>query len=115
MKVSEVIKKLNDRCSKVEAIINRESQTVSANAESHELRIDNLRLYAEEMGYLIKSIGYIENTPIHIVPKSILKKKSAQADFASVEEDGYYFQLIRLSTYPFGEAYLLYVAPLSEL
>ena len=67
------------------------------------------------MEYLIKSIGYIENTPIHIVPKSILKKKSAQADFASVEEDGYYFQLIRLSTYPFGEAYLLYVAPLSEL
>ena len=106
MKVSEVTKKLETYSSKVTKRIQQESKIKA---------IDNLRLYAEEMGYLIKSIGYIEHTPIYIVPKSILKKKSAQADFASVEEDGYYFQLIRLSTYPFGEAYLLYVAPLSEL
>ena len=115
MNVSEVIKRLNDRRVKAENIINCKSQTATVDAGAQPDRSENLRLYKDEMEYLINSLEYIQDTPIHIVPQPTLKKKSAQADFASIEEDGYYFQLVLLRTYPFGKAYLLYVAPLSEL
>lgn len=110
MKVSEAIKRLEDRCTKADMILATADPT-----DSQRIRMDNARLYKEELTYLIKSISYIDTTPIHIVPKATLEKKSAQADFASIEEDGYFYQLVLLQTYPFGKVYLLYVEPISEL
>ena len=113
MNVTEIIKKLKDRLAKVTEIAN--SDVSSTEDNTRRATVENALLYKSEMEYLIASIEYIEKVPIFIVTKSTLNKKSAQADFASVEEDGFFYQLVLLRSYPFQKVFLLWVASVSEL
>ncbi|MCI9178339.1 MAG: hypothetical protein HFJ28_07370 [Clostridia bacterium] len=113
MNAAETIKKLKDRLAKAAEIASSDVSSTADNARR--ATVENAQLYKSEMEYLISSIEYIEKVPIFIVAKPTLNKKSAQADFASVEEDGFFYQLVLLRSYPFQKVFLLWVASVSEL
>ena len=107
---TKVLTKLEERKAKLTKWLESYHSDDFADSE----KLNNIKCYLEELKGLINSVSIID-TPIYIVTKSTLDTKSKKADFAIVDDEGYFFQLTLVQSFPYNDVYLLYLAPLNSL
>lgn len=74
-------------------------------------RIENAENFLSELS----EVRIILGEDVQLVTKKALTKLSNKADCASVEFDGEFCKLILVQTYPYRDAWLLYVAPVESI
>lgn len=110
MKNKKVVAKLEERKAKLEEWIKNYHSDDPLDSE----KFNNIKCYLSELEGLISSASIID-TEIYLVTKSTLESKSKKADFAIVDDEGYFFQLVLVQNFPYNDIYLLYLAPLNSL
>ena len=105
-----VVAKLEERKAKLVKWIENHRNDDSVESE----KFNNIKCYLAELEGLISSASIID-TEIYLVTKSTLESKSKKADFAIVDDEGYFFQLVLVQSFPYDDIYLLYLAPINSL
>ena len=77
----------------------------------HEERVSRASTYYRELELLCLST----NKEIFIVSKTTFEKRLDAADFATIESDGQYHMLAKISTFPSTECYLVWLESLSNM
>lgn len=110
MKNKQVIEKLQNRKASLEKWL----KTRHNDEFSEDEKSLNATNYLIEISDLISSVELI-NKEIYIVTSPTMEQKSKKADFSTVEEEGYFFKLVLIQTFPYEDIYLLCLTPLSAL
>ena len=113
--MKDIVKALKERKEKLERIANRDYPIDPNLEKAHILRVNNAVDYINELDSLISFMSLPTSTNIQIVPINIFEKMLEKADYATIEDEGLYFRLAHVTSFPHEEFTLLYLFPLSSI
>ena len=83
--------------------------------EAHERRVSNAKIFLDELDVISTVLADGLNFDVYLVPRATLDKQVEKADFATVDFDGMFCKLYLIQNYPYGDVWLLYVAPVEDI
>ena len=110
----ELIKKLEERKSKLAQIEYSSCPIDPKLEEAHIRKIDNARRYRQELEGLLPFIG-LTTKEIFIVSTTTFEKRVDKADYATIEDEGFFFRLALINNFPADDFLILWLTPLSSL
>ena len=114
-KITRLNQKLDTLMSKIERApsLYDDSVKLEPKLENYNYRVVLIKRYLEELQEIQSILATPENV-IHIVPKSTATRQIDKAEFASVEFEGDFVQVIMIQNYPSEEYFLVTLEPLAN-
>ena len=76
--------------------------------EKYERKLEKLHIYLDELKEIQTCVAI--GLDVHIVSMDMMKRREAKSDFAELTFDGEYCKLMRIHSFPWKSAWLLWVA-----
>ena len=113
--MKDIVTALKERREKLLKVANSEYPIDPKHRKAHSDRVFAASEYIKEIDSLIPTLSVTAADNIYIVPINIFEKKLERADYATIEDEGFYFRMAHVTNFPSEEFTLLYLAPLSSI
>ena len=110
-KIKKILRTKQKRLNEIMNSNNPLDPTLQAN---HVRRVANARTFLEELEEVF-SLAENHCPQVEIVPKKTFDEQIQKADFATMEFDGLFCQIVNVTSYPEKHLWLVYTASLERL
>jgi len=104
---------LEERKTRLQTIINSNYPIDPKLSKAHNERVEKAAVYVKEIESLFSLLPI--DSKVYVVPINTFEKKMETSDFATIEDEGFFFRLAHISNFPCEDIYLLYFVPLSSI
>ncbi len=110
-KIKKILETKKKRLNEIIHFTNPSDPALQAN---HERRVANARTFLEELEE-VSILVEIRSSQVELVPKETFYKQIKEAHFATMEFDGLFCQIVKVSSYQQGKLWLVHTASLECL
>lgn len=110
--IKEKIQRKIERLKKIES---SKRPVDVAKLDDYCIKISKATDFIEELQEVLNLLQTVKGTTIKLVSKPTFEKQTANADFATIEYDGIFCQIMLIERYPDYRTWLIYTQPISSL